>query len=72
MEVAEILALRYPFGREHEASVQLLFRSFCNYIYIGQFECAKACIETLHSEQKNLRYPVKDVLQKVVNKWCTR
>ena len=69
MEVAEILAQRYPFGREHEASVQLHFRSFCNSLFLGQFECARAAINELHEQRSFLRTTVRDILRKPLQKW---
>ena len=72
MEVAEILSMKYPFGREHEASIQLLFRSFCNNLFIGQFECARASIKELHSQSSFLRHPVKEILKRALDAWCKR
>lgn len=72
MEFAELLAHKYHFGREHEASIQLLFRSFCNNLYIGQFELARASIKELHQQRSFLKYHVKDVFSKALDRWCTR
>ncbi|XP_067942790.1 zinc finger FYVE domain-containing protein 26-like [Watersipora subatra] len=71
MEFAELLAHKYHFGREHEASIQLLFRSFCNNLYIGQFELARASIKELHQQRSFLKYHVKDVFSKALDRWCT-
>ena len=72
MEVAELLAVKYPFGREHEASTQLLFRSFCNNLFIGQFEWARASIQELHDQRSFLRCQVKNIFQKALERWCER
>jgi len=68
MEVAEILALRYPFGREHEVSVQLMFRDFSNNLFLGQFELARASLGELNKNKTMLSNSVVGILENLIEK----
>ncbi|KAL5009258.1 hypothetical protein ScPMuIL_014839 [Solemya velum] len=37
-------------GKEREYSMKLLFKFFCNNLYLGQWELARACLKQLHEE----------------------
>lgn len=52
--------VNHPFGRENEVGLHQLQTSFCNHLYLGQWESARACIGEL-LEQKQLAK--EDILQ---------
>ncbi len=43
----------YPFGKEVQVSSERLFTSFCNNLWLGQWELARSCIGQLR-KQKDL------------------
>lgn len=40
----------FPLGKERDYSMKLLFKFFCNNLYLGQWELARSCIKQLHEE----------------------
>lgn len=63
----------FPVGKENEHSVKLLFKFFCNNLYLGQWELARACISRLHSEKQHLTVAIRDVLIDIVKyPYCRR
>ena len=57
--------LKHPFGRENEVSVQLLFKSFCNNVYLGQWGLASACLKELHEQRDILGKDIVNILQHI-------
>jgi hypothetical protein len=57
--------LKHPFGRENEVSVQLLFKSFCNHIHLGQWELASACVKELNEQRDILGRDITYVLRQI-------
>ena len=55
----------HPFGRENEVSLRKLWQSFCNHLYLGQWEFARSCISELHEQRELLGINVTDVLKKI-------
>ena len=53
------------FGSEQEVSVLKLLRLFCNNLYLGQWEFAKACIDQLHAEGSFLKLEILDILRDI-------
>ncbi|GAB1601368.1 finger FYVE domain-containing 26-like [Argonauta hians] len=56
----------YPFGNELKESVRLLFKFFCNNIFLGQFELARACISYLASHGGPYGVDVGNILKQIV------
>ena len=50
------MALEHHFGKEIETSTQQLFNYFCNHIYLGQWQAAKACLKQLFSSQAYFKF----------------
>ena len=53
----------HPFGRENEVSLKSLYQFFCNNIYLGQWELARACIKELNDQCDLLGIDIKDTLK---------
>lgn len=53
----------HPFGRENEVSIHKLWQSFCNHLYLGQWEFARACINELYDQRALLGRDVLAVLK---------
>ena len=58
-------AQEHPFGRENEVSLRQLFKFFCNNLYLGQWELARACVKELHQQRELLGLSIQDVLKDV-------
>ena len=56
----------FPVAKEKEHSVQLLYKFFCNNLYLGQWELARACISRLHVEKQLISTEIRDVLLDIV------
>ena len=52
----DLMALEHHFGKEIETSTQQLFNYFCNNIYLGQWQAAKACLKQLFSSQTYFKF----------------
>ena len=63
----DVLLLEHNFGKEIETSIRQLFTFFCNNINLGQWQIAKACLKQLHSNKKNLKSDLNEVLNSVVD-----
>ncbi|XP_036363256.1 zinc finger FYVE domain-containing protein 26-like [Octopus sinensis] len=56
----------FPFGNELRESVRLLFRFFCNNIYLGQFELARACVPYLAQHGTHYGVDIGQILKQIV------
>jgi hypothetical protein len=58
---------------DNDSNRQLLFQHFCNNLYLGQWELARACIEELnlecHGLDKSISSVLKDIARQPFNKW---
>lgn len=64
----DVLSLEHYFGKEIETSLQQLFNYFCNNIYIGQWQMAKACLKQLDSNKKIFKFDFTSVLLDIIQK----
>ena len=53
----------HPFGRENEVSLKKLWQCFCNFLFLGQWECAKCCINELLEQKELLEIDVLECLK---------
>ncbi|KAL3872697.1 hypothetical protein ACJMK2_035906 [Sinanodonta woodiana] len=58
----------FPLGHEKEFSQHLLYRFFCNHLYLGQWELANACIQQLHSGSVSIQDVLQDVARYPYNR----
>lgn len=57
---------QFPFGNEQGESVRLLFRFFCNNLYLGQFELVRACVAQLASQGPQFGVDIGQILKQIV------
>ena len=50
-----------------EESIKYLFRFFCNNLYLGQWQLAKASLQQLFREKKATAVPISEVLKDVAS-----
>eukprot|EP00058_Branchiostoma_floridae_P025167 XP_002610657.1 hypothetical protein BRAFLDRAFT_65848 [Branchiostoma floridae] len=55
----------HPFGREEAVAVSQLFVCFCNNVYLGQWELARACVEQLHRCREKTPCDIQDILKAI-------
>ncbi|OWF55424.1 Zinc finger FYVE domain-containing protein 26 [Mizuhopecten yessoensis] len=55
----------FPYKEERRYSVERLFRYFCNNLYLGQWEVARACLQQLHREGQLIGRNIKDFLRDI-------
>lgn len=55
----------HPFGCENEVSVRQLFTFFCNSLYLGQWELARACVAELHQQKDLLQIDICAILRNI-------
>ena len=61
----------HPFGKEEQVSRQQLFVAFCNNLYLGQWELARACAQRLaklsfRTNESDENLNITEVLKAVV------
>ena len=59
--------VQHPFGRENEVSVRRLLYSFCNNLYLGQWELAEACTNELHEQRDLDKGDITSLLEDIVS-----
>ena len=57
---------QFPFGNEQGESVRLLFRFFCNNLYLGQFELVRACVAQLAAQGPQFGVDIGQILKQIV------
>ena len=60
---------QHPFGKEEQVSREQLFVSFCNNLYLGQWELARACaqrLDKLKTNESDENVNITEVLKAVV------
>ena len=61
----------HPFGRENEVSIRQLLKFFCNNLYLGQWELARACLVELYDQRALLNLnSIDDILLDVATNPC--
>lgn len=56
----------HPFGRENEVAVGQLWKFFCNNVYLGQWELARAVAKELYQQREVLGSSVTDILRRII------
>ncbi len=60
---------QHPFGQEEHVSAEQLFKSFCNNLYLGQWELARACglrLSEIEDFERRRPQDITEVLKAVV------
>lgn len=58
----------FPFGRENVVSSEHLFTFFCNNLYLGQWEQARAALLQLDREQRLTNIDIRELVESVIRK----
>ncbi|XP_076098495.1 uncharacterized protein LOC143068375 isoform X2 [Mytilus galloprovincialis] len=56
----------FPVGKETEHSIKLLFKFFCNNLFLGQWELARSCIARLNDEKAWLKADIRKILTDII------
>ena len=54
-----------PYESRKQQSVENLFKFFCNNLYLGQWQLAKASLQQLHRERGATSQPISEVVKDV-------
>lgn len=65
-ESFEAIDLLLDYKHEGSLSGQLLYKFFCNNIRLGQWELARACIETLLRKDGKYGKPISELLKDII------
>lgn len=57
----------FPVGKETEHSIKLLYKFFCNNLFLGQWELARSCIARLNDEKAWLKVDIRNILTDIIN-----
>ena len=53
------------FDKVEKEAINLLFKSFCNHLYLGQWHLAKSCVGELYARKEECGFNVRDALLSV-------
>ena len=58
----------FPFGKEEELSVNAQLTAFCNNVYLGQWEMARALADQLKQQNHNTLKDIHAIIQHIISR----